>query len=203
MVELKKRNAPDADYAPVRVRQQAAGKRLDFTQNYIVREDTSEPAVADYHKVISETPLPGGIKSFWVHKSILNGGDSFTGSKLLLGYYIFRGGDGLFVNNQVPILDLGDVVDALYEGKLSAKAAKNCVFTPSAQQADFKKRTGDYSLYAVRTASWSPERYFAMPRHGKQLGQVSVRYSGSEEFTGGDGAVFSIPVFVPEPAVKE
>lgn len=212
------KNRPDSPekksaYAELDVRQKADGLLVTLSADCVVRILQRDEQLG-FYQVEAEKVQEPNPQRFWVHKSILEDAKSLTGSRIITGYRIFRGKEGMSLNEDVDVLTLLDLVVALYDGRVTEEQASECIFMPAAQRTKFddsevESVLDDYIIY-VANYDGSYNRpgvrgvHFAMPRSdgNDPLGSGPVRIIGRKEFTTRDGTVMSIPVVEIQKGIK-
>jgi hypothetical protein len=89
--DVEEKTGDDTQLKELRTRQENQGKRFDFGEDLVVRLVEESPELKGYCEVAAENALNLPVQRFWVHKSILEGEETYMGSEIITGYMIFRG----------------------------------------------------------------------------------------------------------------
>lgn len=201
-VQRKTDSGDDTALKSLRLKQKGEGRRIDFDRDYVVRISKEDKELPDHCEVIAENPQ--GLKNprFWVSRSILNGVNTFSGSRIITGYTIFRGGRALALTDEdVVIGSLADLLVALNEGSISEEKAGSYVFMPKALRRqddifDVEAIVGNYVVYTLDGPT-RPNVTFAMARINGSKNPIKlgpVRIVGRKLFSTASGNVFNVPV---------
>lgn len=190
-------------FRPLRLRQLAEGRRIEFSKNHVVRFIEDAPGLDGFCRVIAENPPKNKDAQLWVEKSLLRDENDLYASRALTGFWIFRGKEGLELGGQY-VTNLKDLLAAIYAGEIDDDMASQCVFMPEAQGGEAEAVLGQFVIYQEHHPDGGRLMDFAMNRSGNDdpLFSGPVRYVGREGFTTRNGTVRMIPVFKSEPNVK-
>lgn len=190
-------------FKPLRQRQLADGRRVEFTRDRVVRLVKAEAALGDFCQVFAEDAPKNAKPDLWVSRRFMVDANDVVGSRVLTGFWIFRGKEGTEIGGHY-VTALQDVIAAVYEGEISEDLAKQCVFMPDAQGGEVDTLLDEFVIYREHHPSAQRLIQFAMGRNGSNdpLRSAPVRYTGREQFTTKNGTVRMIPVVATVKGIK-